>query len=129
MVLNALLIATRSCYWANGTKFIFVPIGLSLKKILQQFSFFNFLRLLNVILIQEFRSEIEVFSYNPFLPKSVYKLSQHKTTRRDFFPDKLLNLHGYKYKFCFYVFSTTIAAHQNANVVFLSFESRLRIGL
>ena len=89
--------------------FIFVAVNIKPIEFNKVFEFFRYYRILNCVIITQ--GHVMKASYNPFTRKP-YIIDSSIKNLNDIFPDKLQDLHGYKYE-------TTFEATQSPRLVLL----------
>jgi hypothetical protein len=96
--------AEQSIYWNSKAKFIFISPYASRKILMQISSFFYSFGILDTIIISYKGKDMKTYSYNPFettVDGRFYRI-ENRSTIDDFYPDKLRNMKGYRYKVLFY---------------------------
>jgi hypothetical protein len=91
----------ESNFWKNTEKFIFISTRPATHdQITLILSMFHGFSVLNAITIVPHIYFFRVFSYNPFLSgdEIFYEISNQQKDTSEVFNDKLVNLHGYRYK-------------------------------
>ena len=97
--MDEFLKVTSSKYYKNIAKFILVAVNVKQKDLSGIFQFFLHHRIFNCVVITQGR--MTKLSYNP-LTLRFYPIDSSFKTLDENFPDKLQDIHGYKYKITFY---------------------------
>lgn len=96
--------ATESIYWNKKSRFIFIAPHIERKRLYGIFKFFHSHGILDAIIIGHSGENVVIYSFNPFEHGSAnkfYKI-ENDTSIDGFYPDKLKDLKGYRYRAVFF---------------------------
>ena len=96
--MDEFLKVTSSKYYKNTAKFILVAVNVKQKDLSGIFQSFRHRRIFNCVVLTQGR--MTKLSYNPFTMR-FYRIDSSFKTLDENFPDKLQDIHGYKYKLTF----------------------------
>jgi hypothetical protein len=108
--------AQDSNFWNIAAKFIFVSTHHDKNRLAQISSFLLTVRALNSIIAGSDGGKLVIYAFNTFEKEALkrfYKIDLNTTAVGEFFPDKLRDLKGYKYRTITYSFYPTVFYNHN----------------